>query len=65
MSLVAVFLLALYWPFRLAAVVKELEEESDTKVTVGSFHGHLLPPPGLCPGDESFSSTIQNQELRR
>lgn len=46
LSVVAVFLLALYWPFRLAAVVKELEDESDAKVTVGSFHGTYFPRPG-------------------
>jgi hypothetical protein len=39
-------LLALFWPFRLDAVIKELAEESDSKVTARSFHATYFPHPG-------------------
>jgi hypothetical protein len=45
-SLAAVFFLAFFWPFRRDAVIKELENESDSKVTAGSFHGTYFPHPG-------------------
>src|SRR5450755_3045 len=34
------------WPFRREAVVKQLEEESFSRVTVGAFHGTYFPRPG-------------------
>ena len=46
LSLAAVFFLAFYWPFRREAVIKELENESDSKVMAGSFHGTYFPHPG-------------------
>jgi hypothetical protein len=38
--------LASHWPFRRAAVVKELESESLSKVSVGAFHETYFPRPG-------------------
>jgi hypothetical protein len=38
--------LALRWPFSRNAVVKELEDESFSKVAVGAFHGTYFPRPG-------------------
>src|ERR1700687_1601557 len=38
--------LALHWPFSRNAVVKEMEDESFSKVTVGAFHGTYFPRPG-------------------
>ncbi len=50
-ALVIVFLaafifLASHWPFSRDVVVKDLEEESFSKVEVGSFHGTYFPRPG-------------------
>lgn len=39
-------LLGFYWPFRLDAVTKELADESDSKVTAGSFQATYFPHPG-------------------
>jgi AsmA-like C-terminal region len=39
-------LLGFYWPFRLDAVAKELADESDSKVTAGSFRATYFPHPG-------------------
>ena len=44
--LAALIFLALRWPFSRAAVVKELEEESFSRVEVGAFHGTYFPRPG-------------------
>lgn len=44
--LLAIFLLAFFWPFRLHTVTKELADESDSKVTAGSFHATYFPHPG-------------------
>ena len=38
--------LAFAWPFREDAVIKEFEEESFSKVSVGSFHRTYFPRPG-------------------
>ncbi len=46
LSFVAVLLLAFFWPFKLDAVLKELADESDSKVTAGSFHATYFPHPG-------------------
>jgi hypothetical protein len=44
---VAAFIfLASHWPFSREAVVKELEDESFSKVGVGAFHGTYFPRPG-------------------
>ena len=42
----ALVTLAIVWPFREKAVVKELEEESFSKVSVGAFHPTYFPRPG-------------------
>jgi hypothetical protein len=44
--LLAIFLLAFFWPFRLETVTRELTDESDSKVTAGSFHATYFPHPG-------------------
>ena len=44
--LLAIFLLAFFWPFRLETVTRELADESDSKVTAGSFHATYFPHPG-------------------
>jgi hypothetical protein len=46
LGLAAVFLLAFFWPFRRETVIKELEDESKSRVTAGSFHGTYFPYPG-------------------
>ena len=38
--------MAFFWPFRLDAITKELADESDSKVTAGSFHATYFPHPG-------------------
>ncbi len=45
-SVLAIFLLVFFWPFRLDTVIKELADESDSKVTAGSFHSTYFPDPG-------------------
>jgi len=42
----AFIFLALRWPFSRNAVVKEMEDESFSKVAVGAFHGTYFPRPG-------------------
>ena len=42
----AFIFLALHWPFSRDAVVKDLEDESFSKVEVGAFHGTYFPRPG-------------------
>lgn len=44
--LLPIFFLAFWWPFRLDAVTKELADESDSKVTAGSFRATYFPHPG-------------------
>ena len=44
--LLAISFLVFLWPFRLDAVIKELADESDSKVTAGSFHATYFPHPG-------------------
>jgi hypothetical protein len=46
LGLAAALSLVFFWPFRLDAVTKELAGESDSKVTVGSFHSTYFPHPG-------------------
>ena len=43
---IAACLLVYFWPFRRDAVMKELEAESYSKVTAGSFHETYFPRPG-------------------
>ncbi|HSS97767.1 MAG TPA: hypothetical protein VLK33_12090, partial [Terriglobales bacterium] len=43
---VGLITLAFAWPFREDAVIKELEEESFSKVSVGTFHRTYFPHPG-------------------
>lgn len=42
----AIIFLVFAWPFRREAVIKELEDESFSKVSAGSFHGTYFPHPG-------------------
>jgi len=42
----AVVLLVLRWPFRRAAVLKQLEDASLSKVDAGAFHSTYFPRPG-------------------
>ena len=44
--LVSIVLLALYWPLSREAVLKELEDESQSRVNIGAFHGTYFPRPG-------------------
>ena len=44
--LAAIVVLVVRWPFRLAAVVKQLQEEGLGKVEVGGFHQTYFPRPG-------------------
>jgi len=44
--LAAIVVLVVRWPFRLAAVVKQLEENGLGKVEVGGFHQTYFPRPG-------------------
>jgi hypothetical protein len=44
--LAAIVVLVVRWPFRLAAVVKQLQEEGLGKVEVGEFHQTYFPRPG-------------------
>jgi AsmA-like protein len=43
---VAVVFLALYWPFRRAAVFKQLEDASLSRVNAAAFHETYFPRPG-------------------
>jgi hypothetical protein len=61
-SLAAAFSLLFFWPFRLDAVTKELADESDSKVAVGSFHATYFPHPGCVLEQVSFQ---HNQAARR
>jgi hypothetical protein len=42
----AIVFLALHWPFRRAAVLKQLEDASLTRVDAGAFHNTYFPRPG-------------------
>ena len=44
--LAALIFLASHWPFRRDVVIKDLEDESFSKVAVGAFHGTYFPRPG-------------------
>jgi hypothetical protein len=44
--LAAVFFLALHWPFRREAVLKELADASQSRVNAGAFRGTYFPRPG-------------------
>ena len=55
LGLLTIFLLmAFFWPFRLDAITKELADESDSKVTAGSFHATYFPHPGCILGQVIF-----------
>jgi hypothetical protein len=43
--LVTVVLLALCWPLSREAVLKELEDESRSRVNIGASHGTYFPRP--------------------
>jgi AsmA-like C-terminal region len=42
----AIVVLALRWPFTYQAVLKELENASQSRVVIGAFHGTFFPRPG-------------------
>jgi hypothetical protein len=42
----ALLFVALNWPFRRSVILKELEDESFSKVNAGAFHGTYFPRPG-------------------
>src|SRR3954454_24106876 len=44
--IVAMVFLVWKWPFKRAAIIKELEGESFGKVTIASFHESYFPHPG-------------------
>src|ERR1700693_3947321 len=46
LGLVGIGLLVIFWTFRLDTGTKELADESDSKVTAGSFHATYFPHPG-------------------
>jgi len=47
--LLAIFFLVFLWPFRLDTVTKELADESDSKVTAGSFRATYFPKSPQAP----------------
>ena len=58
--LFAIFLLAFFWPFRLDTVTKELADESDSKVSAGSFHATYFPHPGCVLEQVIFQHNPKN-----
>jgi hypothetical protein len=44
--LVTTVFLALRWPLSREAVLNELEDESQSRVNIGGFHGTYFPRPG-------------------
>jgi hypothetical protein len=57
---VPVLLMALFWPFRMEAVTKELAEESDSKVTAGSFRATYFPQPGCVLEQVTFQHNLKS-----
>ncbi len=53
-------LLVYFWPFRRDAVIKELEAESYSKVTVGSFHETYFPRPGCVLEQVVFQHNLKS-----
>src|SRR5579863_7292839 len=51
---VAFVFLVLYWPFRRAAVLKQLEDASLSQVNAGAFHETYFPRPGCVLEHVSF-----------
>jgi len=43
-GMAVVFFLVFIWPFRPEAIIKELEDESLSKLTAGAFHRTYFPP---------------------
>jgi hypothetical protein len=60
LGLATVFLFAFFWPFRLDTVAKELADESDSKVTAGSFHATYFPHPGCVLEQVVFQHNPKN-----
>ncbi len=58
--LTIVLLMAFFWPFRIDAITKELADESDSKVTAGSFHATYFPHPGCILGQVIFQHNPGN-----
>jgi hypothetical protein len=61
LGLVAPFLLlAFFWPFRLETVTKELADESDSRVTAGSFRATYFPHPGCVLEQVIFQHNLKS-----
>jgi hypothetical protein len=58
--LFTIFLLACFWPFRLDTVTKVLADESDSKVSAGSFHATYFPHPGCVIEQVIFQHNPKN-----
>jgi len=56
----SLLILAFAWPFREEAVVKEFEEESFSKVSVGTFHRTYFPHPGCVLEQVVFRHNSKN-----
>jgi AsmA-like C-terminal region len=62
LGLAALFLiLAFFWPFRLDTVTKELADESDSKVTAGSFRATYFPHPGCVLEQVIFQHNLKSR----
>jgi hypothetical protein len=57
---VPVLLMALFWPFRMETVTKELAEESDSKVTAASFRATYFPQPGCVLEQVTFQHNLKS-----
>jgi hypothetical protein len=57
--LAPILALALRWPLSRQAVLKELEDESQSRVEVGAFHGTYFPRPGLRARARHFSAQFE------
>jgi hypothetical protein len=53
-------ILAFFWPFRLETVTKELADESDSKVTAGSFRATYFPQPGCVLEQVRFQHNLKS-----
>jgi len=58
--LVSIVLLALYWPLSREAVLKELEDESQSRVNIGAFRGTYF-----CGEPLSFGLDLSDRDDRK
>jgi hypothetical protein len=54
---VALFVLAVHWPFTKQAVIKSLQEASSSTVEIANFHGTYFPFPGCIAEGVTFRRT--------